>query len=541
MPCANSAEPPEFQPIPLHRIPRGTPPVSDISSVLILHPSDNIVVARRALQPGDVITTSDSHLLAAEPIPLFHKVAVRPIPKGSTIRKFGQPIGSAATDIAAGQWVHTHNVSLERERTGYEFGTELQQFPAPLPRTFQGFRRRNGSAGTRNYIAVISTVNCSATTSRYVAQELARTDLSRYPNIDGVIPIVHKSGCAFAYNSDDHLLLNRTLAGFARHPNIAACIVLGLGCETAQASHLQQTQGLIQLGGASAGGRDDLPMILNIQEVGGVRRTVDRAVGVLRELLPAANDVKREPIPLSELILGLQCGGSDGASGITANPALGYASDLLVAHGGGSVLAETPEVYGAEQLLTRRSVSREVGEKLLERIRWWEDYARRNNASIDNNPSYGNKQGGLTTIIEKSLGAVAKGGTAPLRDVYQFAEAITSKGFTFMDTPGYDPISVTGLVAGGCQLVVFTTGRGSCFGCKPAPTIKVATNSPLFNRMQEDMDINAGSIIDGETLESAGSRIFEKIVAVASGEQTLSEQQGIGDEEFCPWMPGPVF
>lgn len=515
--------------------------MSSPESLLLLHPSDTIAVARRALQPGENVTVAGRSLTVAEAVPVNHKLALTPMPKGATIRKFGQPIGSAATDIAPGQWVHVHNVSIEREKAGYEFSTELISFPTPAPRTFQGYRRKNGAAGTRNYIAIISTVNCSATTSRYVAQELSRSDLSAFPNIDGVIPIVHKSGCAFAYNGEDHLLLNRTLAGFARHPNIAACIVLGLGCETAQASHLQETQGLVQLGGRSASQDSSLPMILNIQEVGGVRRTVDRAVGVLRELLPDANNVRREPIPLSELILGLQCGGSDGASGITANPALGYASDLLVAHGGGSVLAETPEVYGAEQLLTRRSVTREVGEQLLERIRWWEDYAKKNNASIDNNPSYGNKQGGLTTIIEKSLGAVAKGGTAPLRAVYQFAEPITEKGFTFMDTPGYDPISVTGLVAGGCQVVVFTTGRGSCFGCKPAPTIKVATNSPLYNRMRDDMDLNAGSILDGNSIENVGTEIFEKIVAVASGDKTLSEQQGIGDEEFCPWMPGPIF
>ena len=515
--------------------------MSGLHPLLQLHPSDNVAVARRALRTGETVSCGSTQLVVTEPIPVNHKLALCPLPTGATIRKFGQPIGSALNSIPAGGWVHTHNVSLDRERSDYEFSTELLNFPIPEPRTFLGYRRKSGKAGTRNYIAVISTVNCSATTSRYVAQELSRTDLAAFPNIDGVIPIVHKSGCAFAYNSEDHLLLNRTLAGFARHPNIAACIVLGLGCETAQASHLQETQGLVQLGGSRSGSDSGLPMILNIQEVGGVRRTVDRAVGVLRELLPDANNVSREPIPLSELILGLQCGGSDGASGITANPALGFASDLLVAHGGGSVLAETPEVYGAEQLLTRRSVSREVGQKLLDRIRWWEDYAHRNSASIDNNPSYGNKQGGLTTIIEKSLGAVAKGGTAPLRDVYQFAEPITQRGFTFMDTPGYDPISVTGLVAGGCQVVVFTTGRGSCFGCKPAPTIKVATNTPLFLRMQEDMDLNAGSILEGHSVESVGREIFEKIVAVASGDKTLSEQQGIGDEEFCPWMPGPVF
>jgi len=517
--------------------------VTALEPLLLLHPSDNVAVARRALQAGEILTVAGRTLQIAEAVPASHKVAINDIRESEVIRKFGQPIGSASTSIASGQWVHVQNVSVERDKAGYEFCTDLVQFPKPAEsRTFMGFRRKDGRAGTRNYIALISTVNCSATTARYVAQELAKTDLSRYGNIDGVIPVVHKSGCAFAYNGEDHLLLNRTLAGFARHPNIAACLVLGLGCETAQAGHLQESQGLVQLGGATRREPDEsLPMVLNIQEVGGVRKTVSKAVGVMRELMVHADAARREPISISELTLGLQCGGSDGASGITANPALGYASDLLVAYGGGSVLAETPEVYGAEQLLTRRSVSHAVGDRLLEKIRWWEDYAKKHNASIDNNPSYGNKQGGLTTIIEKSLGAVAKGGTAPLRAVYQFAEPITERGFTFMDTPGYDPISVTGLVAGGCQLVVFTTGRGSCFGCKPAPTIKVATNSAMYHRMRDDMDINAGTILEGASVESVGLEIFEKLIATASGEKTLSEQQGIGDEEFCPWMPGPIF
>lgn len=514
-----------------------------LEPLLLLHPSDNVAVSRRPLLAGENLTVAGRSLQIAEAVPANHKVALSDIREREVIFKFGQPIGCASAPIARGQWVHVQNVSVERDKLGYEFCTDVVQFPKPADsRTFMGFRRKSGQAGTRNYIALISTVNCSATTSRYVAQELAKSDLSRYGNIDGVIPVVHKSGCAFAYNGEDHLLLNRTLAGFARHPNIAACLVLGLGCETAQAGHLQKSQGLVQLGGTTRHEPDDsLPMVLNIQEVGGVRKTVDRAVGVMRELMGYADSARREPISISELTLGLQCGGSDGASGITANPALGYASDLLVAYGGGSVLAETPEVYGAEQLLTRRSVSRAVADRLLDRIRWWEEYAAKNNASIDNNPSYGNKQGGLTTIIEKSLGAVAKGGTAPLRAVYQFAEPITERGFTFMDTPGYDPISVTGLVAGGCQVVVFTTGRGSCFGCKPAPTIKVATNSPMFHRMRDDMDLNAGTILEGASVESVGREMFEKIIATASGEKTLSEQQGIGDEEFCPWMPGPIF
>ncbi len=517
--------------------------VANLEPLLLLHPADNLAVARRAVRPGEQLSVAGRTVEIFEAIPANHKVAIHDIAKGETLRKFGQPIGSAMMPITAGQWVHVQNVSLEREKAGYEYCTELVEPPKPAtPRTFMGYRRKDGRVGTRNYIAVISTVNCSATTARYVAQELAKSDLSQYPNIDGVIPVVHKSGCAFAYNGEDHHLLNRTLAGFARHPNIVACLVLGLGCETAQAGHLQESHGLVQLNGANRREPDDsLPMVLNIQEVGGVRKTVEKAVGVLRELLSHANEAKREPLPLSELILGLQCGGSDGASGITANPALGVASDLLVAHGGGSVLAETPEIYGAEQLLLRRAVDRKVADRLLDRIRWWEEYARKNNASIDNNPSYGNKQGGLTTIIEKSLGAVAKGGTAPLRAVYEYAEPITERGFTFMDTPGYDPISVTGLVAGGCQVVVFTTGRGSCFGCKPAPTIKVATNSLIYNRMRDDMDINAGTILEGRSVEEVGHEIFESIIATASGEKTLSEQQGIGDEEFCPWMPGPIF
>ncbi|MFN8705692.1 MAG: UxaA family hydrolase, partial [Planctomyces sp.] len=337
------------------------------------------------------------------------------------------------------------------------------------------------------------------------------------------------------FGGEDHLQLNRTLAGFARHPNISASLILGLGCETAQASHLESEHGLVQLGGGKAQDVPNRPMTLNIQEVGGVRKTVDRAVEVLMELLPIANNVRREPIPISELKVGLECGGSDGASGITATPALGVASDMIVAHGGTGILSEIPEVFGAEHLLTRRSVSRKVADALLERIRWWEDYAAMHKAAIDNNPSVGNKQGGLTTIFEKSLGAVAKGGTAPLRAVYKDAALVTERGFVLMDTPGYDPASVTGLVAGGAQIIVFTTGRGSCFGCKPSPTIKVATNSGIYNRMREDMDINAGTILEGATVEEVGREIFESIIATASGKQTLSEAQGIGDEEFCPW------
>lgn len=476
-----------------------------------------------------------------ETLPAGHKVALTAIAEGQPIVKYGTAIGYASRDIQAGDWVHVQNVVANKPGQDYEFCTQIQ-YPEPpqQTRTFDGYRRPNGSAGTRNYVAIISTVNCSATTAKYVAKELSETDLSDYPNIDGIVPLVHKSGCALEFNGEDHRQLNRTLAGFAGHPNIGAAIVLGLGCETAQATHLEREHGLVQLGGISESD-DDRPMVLNIQEVGGVRKTVQRAVEVLRELLPLANDVQRVPIPVSELKVAMECGGSDGNSGITANPAVGVASDLLVAHGATTILSETTEIYGAEHLLTRRAISREVGEALLERIRWWEDYAARYDASIDNNPSVGNKNGGLTTIFEKSLGAIAKGGTSPLKAVYKYAEPITEKGFVIMDSPGFDPPSVTGKVASGAQVVVFTTGRGSCFGCKPSPTIKVATNTPMFERLREDMDINAGVILDGTSVQSVGEQIFERIIATAGGQPTLSEAQGIGDEEFCPWFPGPIF
>ena len=473
-------------------------------------------------------------------IPAGHKVALCEIPEGQPVVKFGHTIGYASEDIAAGDWVHVHNVHATKPGLDYQFSTEIRDpVPPDEQRFFNGYRRPDGRCGTRNYVAIVSTVNCSATTARYVANELVQTSLADYPNIDGIVAVVHKGGCAMGFGDSDHTLLNRTLAGFVNHPNVAVALVIGLGCETAQAGYLQQQHSLVQLEVSQDGATQ--PMVLNIQDVGGVRKTVDRAVGVLGELLPLANDVVREPIPISELKVALECGGSDGNSGVTANPAVGAAADLLVSHGGTVILSETPEMYGAEHLLTRRAISREVGEQLLDRIRWWEDYARRYDVTINNNPSVGNKTGGLTTIFEKSLGAITKGGTSPLRAVYRYAEPIVESGFVIMDSPGFDPTSVTGKVASGAQIVVFTTGRGSCFGCKPSPTIKVATNTPMFRRMADDMDVNAGTILEGESVASVGERIFERIITTASGEPTLSESQGIGDEEFSPWQPGPVF
>jgi len=513
------------------------------SPFLLLNEADTVVVARDQAPAGSQWISADGRrvVTALEPIDQGHKMATRPFSKGETLLKFGQPIGFATRDIAAGEWVHSHNLDMEALERDFEFGTAIQQLPSPgAPRFFQGYRRADGRAATRNYVAVVTTVNCSATSANFIVDAFDRKLLEQFPNIDGVIALNHKSGCSFRYTGPDHQMLTRTLGGFARHANIGAFIILGLGCETGQASFLAEEYNLVTLD--HAGATETRPLIMNIQELGGVRKTVDHAVGKLKELLPAANNVKRVPIPISELILGTNCGGSDGHSGITANPALGVASDLLVAHGGTSALAEIPEIYGGEHLLTRRAVSRKVGEKLIERIRWWEEYSAKFGARIDNNPSVGNKKGGLTTIFEKSLGAIAKGGVAPLTAVYEYSEPMTEKGFVIMDTPGFDPASVTGLVAGGSNIVVFTTGRGSCFGCKPVPSIKVSTNTPVYDRMIDDMDLNAGTISDGEkSVEEVGQEIFEMMIAVASGQKTKSEAQGIGDEEFCPWMPGPIF
>ncbi len=521
---------------------------SDFSPCLRLHADDNIVVARMDVSAGTVISGGPAGQAAegfsvSEAIGLGHKVASTSIAAGDPIRKYGQVIGYATEPIASGEWVHTHNVEPGDLDLDYAFSSAVPDPLDPITgRTFQGYRRADGRAGTRNYLGIVSTVNCSATASRSAARAFDEGLLDDFPNIDGIVPLVHQGGCAMQYGGEDHDQLSRTLAGFAQHANIGGFLVLGLGCETGQGSFLVDNHGLVQLDvpGEDSGRVESLPLVMNIQDEGGVRKTVERAVGVLQEMLPEVNSVERVEIPVSELILGTECGGSDGNSGVTANPAVGIASDLLVAAGATSILGETPEIYGGEHLLTRRARSPEVGRKLLERIEWWKEYTAKFGAEINNNPSVGNKAGGLTTIYEKSLGAIAKGGSTALEEVYRYAERVTSRGFVVMDTPGYDPASITGMVAGGANVLVFTTGRGSCFGCKPVPCIKIASNSPMFDWMIDDMDINAGRILEGASVEELGREIFEEIVSVASGKSTKSEEQGIGEEEFCPWSIGPV-
>tara|TARA_B110000967_G_C18844399_1_gene541166 strand:+ start:153 stop:1661 length:1509 start_codon:yes stop_codon:yes gene_type:complete len=491
--------------------------------------ADTVITATRILALGTLV---DGVLTTAQ-IPSGHKVATIQMALGDPVRKYSQLIGYASCDIMPGDHVHTHNVDFRNTAMEYEFSTDLRLMPpAAKQDTFMGFRRENGKVGTRNYIAIITSVNCSATAARMIADYFTPEVLADYPNVDGVAAFVHGTGCGMADSGDGFEALQRVMWGYAKHPNHAGVLMVGLGCEMNQIDWLLEAYGLKQ---------GPTFQTMNIQRVAGLRLTVELGIKKIMEMLPIANQATRVECPASELMVALQCGGSDAWSGVTANPALGYACDLLTAQGATGVLAETPEIYGAEHLLTRRVVDQSVGDKLIGLIKWWEDYTTRNNGSMDNNPSPGNKMGGLTTILEKSLGAASKGGTTPLMGVYKYAEPVTARGFTFMDTPGYDPASVTGQIAGGCNLVCFTTGRGSAFGSKPAPTIKIATNSEMANRMAEDMDIDAGQILsEGISVEEKGREIYKMFLRVASGEVTKSEGQGLGDYEFVPWQIGAV-
>ncbi len=512
---------------------------TSVVDVIYLNSLDNTCVAARPLAGGTVITAGDVQVTIDTPVPLGHKIAIKPIAKDEPVRKYGQIIGFASEAIKPGAWVHSHNVAIGEFVRDYASATETPPPPTPITdRTFMGYRRADGKAGTRNYLAIISTVNCSASVSKYIAERFDDSLLKDYPNIDGVIALKHDNGCAMQFGGLQHKMLNRVMGGMAKHANIGGYLLCNLGCETGTLGSLLEGQKLVQIDGTT--GQSSGPPVFTMQDYGGTTKTVEAAVKQVAQMLPAVNDVKRVPIPASEIVLATECGGSDGNSGITANPAVGFASDMLVACGGTSILSETSEIFGAEHLLTRRAVSTQVADKLIERIKWWQWYAGVFGCELDNNPSAGNKAGGLTTIAEKSLGAVAKGGSSALVDVYEYAEQVTAKGFVVMDTPGFDPPSVTGMVAGGANVVVFTTGRGSCFGCKPSPSIKIATNTPMYDKMIDDMDINAGEVLAGKPVEEVGREIFEHILTVASGEQTKSEQHGIGEEEFCPWIIGPV-
>ena len=498
---------------------------------LRLHASDNVVVAVDVLEAGRPTAAGPEPRAR---VPKGHKMAVAPLAAGAPVLKFGQIIGFATQPIAPGDWVHEHNLAMgedfSRDYRFAEAALDEPLLPEAERATFQGFRRADGRAGTRNYLAILTSVNCSASAARFIAREVERSGvLGHYPHIDGVIALVHGTGCGMADKGEGFEALKRTQWGYATNPNIAGVLLVGLGCEVFQIGRMKAEYGIAE---------GDRFRTLTIQDTGGTRKTVERGVAALRDMMPAADAARRETIPAADLVLALQCGGSDGYSGITANPALGAAADRLVANGGPARLSETPALYGAEHLLTRRAVSRAVGERLVDTIHWWEDYTRRNGGEMNNNPSPGNKAGGLTTILEKSLGAAAKGGTRNLAGVYRYAERVTTPGFVFMDTPGYDPVSATGQVAGGANILCFTTGRGSAYGCKPTPSIKLATNSDMYRRMADDMDLDCGDVLDGVSIDEKGREIFDTILRVASGEPSKSEALGYGDAEFVPWQIG---
>jgi altronate hydrolase len=501
-------------------------------SIIRLHPDDNVVVARELIERGTEL--SFEGLMTRDKIPAGNKIAARAIKKGEPIFKYNTVIGFAAEDIAPGTWLHNHNTEFREfdrdyaHAQGYE---PVEPVPASEQATFQGIVRDDGRVATRNYVGICSTVNCSATVVRKVAEHFTPQRLAAYPNIDGVVAFSHGLGCGMEMSGEPMDLLRRTIAGYARHVNVAATLIVGLGCERNQIAGLMKDQDL------SAGPKFHT---FTMQHTGGTRKTIAAAIQAIEEMLPDANDIHRESAPASHIMVGLQCGGSDGFSSITANPALGVAIDTLARHGGTGILSETPEIYGVEHTLTRRACSIEVGEKLVERIRWWKDeYAAGRDVQINGTVSPGNQMGGLANIFEKSLGSSMKGGTGPLMEVYKYAEPVTAKGFVFMDTPGYDPVSATGQIAGGANLIAFTTGRGSMFGSKPAPCIKLATNTAMYRHLEEDMDINCGQILDGDkTLAEMGEDIFQIMLDVASGRKTKSELLGLGDNEFVPWDIG---
>ena len=500
--------------------------------IIRLHPNDNIVVARVDVAIGTEVPSEN--FTSRSQVPAGYKIAAKKILQGEPILKYNVTVGFANTDIEPGTMVHSHNTEFREFDRDYAYASEYQPttlLPESERATFQGYVRPNGKVGTRNFIGILSTVNCSATVVNKIADWFTPERLKEFPHVDGVVAFSHDIGCGMEMSGEPMELLRRTMAGYARHPNLAAALIVGLGCER------NQLKGLMEQEDLTAG--TNLHTFI-MQETGGTRKTIEAGIEAVKALLPEANKAKRETVSASHLCVGLQCGGSDGFSSITANPALGAAIDILSQHGGTGILSETPEIYGVEHTLTRRAVSQAVGEKLIKRIRWWKDeYSVGRDVQINGKVSPGNQIGGLANIFEKSLGSSMKGGTGPLMAVYKYAEPVTAKGFVFMDTPGFDPVSATGQIAGGANLIAFTTGRGSMFGSKPAPCIKLATNTPMYQRLTEDMDINCGEILDGTvSVQEMGQRIFELFLRTASGEPSKSELLGLGDYEFVPWQIG---
>jgi altronate hydrolase len=509
-----------------------TQPVSNgVVRSLKLHPSDDVAVLLDAADQGRPVAVADGVLPAQSAIPKGHKIALRAMQTGEPVRKYGEVIGFAACDIMPGEWVHTHNLRAGVVRPL----AEARAKPAALAvggvtREFLGYRRPDGRVGTRNALAIISTVNCSADAAHILATRARSELLPRYPGVDDVFCVTHESGCGLPIGGPCHSVLMRCLNGMAAHANVAGVVVMSLGCEVVDPDEVGQA--------ARAAGKPCV--VIRIQDAGGVGSAVRKGMLSLEDMAAQAGTFRRTPCPISALVIGTNCGGSDAYSGITANPMLGQVGDLLMAAGCRWVLAESPETRGAEHILARRAVSDDVAERLLAIMERWDAYTAAYGATVDNNPAPGNKEGGITTIYEKALGAAMKGGTAPLADVIEYAAEVKTPGLTFMDTPGMDDVSVTGLVAGGCNLVAFTTGRGSCLAFKPVPVIKIATTTDLFERMPEDMDFDAGALLSGVGPEHLRDNLIDLIIAVAEGRKTAGEQQGLGEHTFAPWALGPT-
>jgi len=502
-------------------------------SLIQLHSNDNVLVAKAPLAIGQ--EASGWGIRVKAQVPAGHKIALRDIATGERILKYNTEIGVATRPIVAGEHVHGHNIALADFYHEPGFGEDVRPvdyLPSEQQARFMGFVRPDGRVGTRNFIGLFSSVNCSATVIHKIAAHFTPERLAAFPNIDGVVAFAQTTGCGMASPSPHFDLLRRTIAGYVRHPNLAGALIVGLGCERNQVADLVESQQL-QPG--------SLMRTLVMQDSGGTRASIAAGIAAVEGMLEQANQARREPVSASHLSIGLECGGSDGFSGITCNPALGAAMDILVRHGGTAILSETPEIHGVEHMLTRRAVSPEVGQKLLDRLAWWTEYTAGTHVQFNGVVGHGNQQGGLANIFEKSLGSAMKAGTTPLQAVYEYAEPITQKGFVFMDSPGYDPVAATGQIASGANLICFTTGRGSMFGSKPAPTLKLASNTAMYERLSEDMDINCGTILDGQhSVQEMGQIIFDAILRHASGEPTCSEQLGLGDHEFIPWHLGVV-
>jgi altronate hydrolase len=513
----------------------------DFSGIaLLLHPLDTVAIAKQDIPAGTRINLApgsrEQAITIQQDVPTGHKFAVVPVGTGKAVLRYGQKIGVATQEIYVGDWVHTHNLATGDMEREFSIRTvplsPLQEEAGGL--TFLGYPRPGGLVGTRNLIVVVSSVSCSAQVARAIAGAFSPDILRDYPQVDGVVAITHGTGCCVPIGSTSLAYLQRTLVQIARHPNVGGVVYVSLGCEG------NQMQDLVRTNWEAMDSLDPGTCVvgpyLAIQECGGIAETVRGGVAAVQRMLPFVNATRRERTPLSGLTVALQCGGSDGWSGITANPLVGRVSDRIVQAGGTVVLAETPEIYGAEHLLLNRVASEEAGQKLVAILREWQRQSQVYGFSLDNNPSPGNKKGGLTTIFEKSLGAVAKAGSTPLVDALPYAEWITSKGLVFMDTPGYDPVSVTGQVAGGCNLVIFTTGRGSVFGGSLAPCVKVVSNSTTYRRMAADMDYNAGALLEGANMDTAAEELLDLVIGAASGVQTKSEISSFREEEFIPWQ-----